>query len=104
MGPFFHCKKTGHFIVDCPSLQALASNKLHKKKKALKATWDDSKTESDDEEVDITNVCFMANREKTSKVTLETSLDDDELTMGELAKFLKNIKVDMRFQIFKIRN
>jgi len=45
----------------------------------------------------------MVNREKTSKVTLETSLDDDELIMDELAHFLKNFKVDISCQMFKTK-
>ena len=46
--------------------------------------WDDSETESE-EEIDTAYVCFMAIGEETSQVTLDTSLDDDELTMNELA-------------------
>ena len=41
MGPCYHCKKTGYLIADCLSLQANTSKKLHKKKKVLKATWDE---------------------------------------------------------------
>ena len=33
------------------------------------------------------HVCFMANGEEMSKVNLETSLDKDDLTMDELARF-----------------
>jgi len=67
MGPCFHCKKTGHFIADNPSLQATTFKNVHKKRKVMVATWDDSKTESE-EEIDIAHVCFMANEEETSKV------------------------------------
>jgi len=49
MGPYFHCKKTDHLIVDCPSLQATTSKNVHKKKKVMVATWDDSETESEEE-------------------------------------------------------
>ena len=34
IGPCYHCKKTGHLITDCPSLQAITSKKVHKKKKS----------------------------------------------------------------------
>ena len=50
------------------------------KKKALKATWN-SESESK-EEVDTTNVCFMAN-DSTPKITFKPSLNDSELTMDE---------------------
>ena len=44
-------------------------------KKTFKATWD-LESESEDE-VDTTNVCFMAN---TPKVTSEPSYDDIEIS------------------------
>ena len=82
MSPYFHCKKTGHLIADCPSLQATTSRTVHKKKKAMVATWDDSETDSE-EKIDVAHVCFMANGEEASKVNLETSLEDNDLTMDE---------------------
>ena len=60
------------------------------------ATWDDSETESN-EEIDTAHVCFMTNEEETSKITLDTSLDDDEFTMDELAQFFK--KLQSRYDI-----
>ena len=84
MGPYYHCKKTGHLIAEFASLQATTSRNIQKKKKAMVATWDDSETESK-EEINSAYVCFIANREETSKLTLDSSLDDDELTMDELA-------------------
>ena len=57
-GPCFHCKKTGHLIVDCPSLQATTSKNFQKKKKAMVATWDDSETEFE-EEIDTTHMCSL---------------------------------------------
>ena len=44
MGPCYHCKKMCHLIANCPSLQATPSKKVHKKKKVMVATWDDSET------------------------------------------------------------
>ena len=70
IGPCFHCKKTTHLIADYPSLQATTSKNVQKKKKAMVATWDDSKTESE-EEIDTAHVCFMANGEETSMVNLK---------------------------------
>ena len=69
MGPCFHYKKMGHLITDCPSLQATTSKNVHKKKKAMVATWDDLETDSK-EEIDAAHVCFMANREAASIVNL----------------------------------
>ena len=91
MGLYYHCKKTGHLIADYPSLQATTSKKLHKKKKVMVATWDDSEIESDEEDIDTTNVCFMTNEEKSTKVTFKPSLDDDELTIYELAHFFEEL-------------
>ena len=54
-GSCFHCKRTGHLIADCLSLQATTSKNVQKKKKAMVATWDDSETESE-EEID-THTC-----------------------------------------------
>ena len=48
------------------------------------ATWDDTESESE-EENDAAHMCFMAHRDDASKVTLDNSINDDELTMDELA-------------------
>ena len=58
MGPCLHYKKKSHLIADCPSLQATISKNVHKKKKAMVATWDDSKMDSE-EEIDVAHVCFL---------------------------------------------
>ena len=47
-------------------------------------TWDDSEMDSE-EKIDVAHVCFMANGEESSMVNLETSLEDNDLTMDELA-------------------
>ena len=60
------------------------------------ATWDDSETESE-EEIDTAHMCFMAHGDDAFKVYLENSLNDEDLTMDELAHFfLKNYKVGMK--------
>ena len=86
MGSCFHCKRTGHLITDCPSLRATTSKNVQKKKKAMVATWDDLETESE-EEIDTAHMCFMAHGDEASKVNLENSLEDEDLTMDELAQF-----------------
>ena len=65
-------------------------------KKAYKATWD-SKSESEDE-VDTTNMCFMAN---TLKVTPQPLDEEDELSKEvlvhafvELSKTYDNKKIE----------
>ena len=93
----------GHLIADCPSLQATTSKNVHKKMKVMVATWDDSETESK-EEIDTAHMCFMAHGDEASKVNLENSLEDDDLTMNELANILKNFKIDMKFPLLKTNN
>jgi len=100
-GPCFHCKKIGHLIADCPALQASTSKHGMKKKKALAATWDDSESESE-EEIDTANMCFMVQGEDTTKVCLENSIDDDELTMDELAQFFEELQ--HRYEISQSQN
>ena len=39
------------------------------------------------EEIDVAHVCLMANGDETSMVNLENSLEDNDLTMDELAQF-----------------
>ena len=78
-----------------------SSDHIKKKaqKKAMVATWDDSETESK-EKVDTANICFMANRDEVSKVTFESSLDEDDLTMDELERFFKELQE--QYENFKI--
>ena len=90
MGPCFHCKKTGHLIVDFPSLQATNYKNVHKKKKAMVATWDDSETDSE-EDIDAAHACFMANGEEASVVNLETSFEDNDLLMDEFAQLFEEL-------------
>ena len=92
MDPCYHCKKMEYLIADCPSLQATTSKKLHKKKKAMMATWDDSEIDSNEEEIDTANVCFTANEKESNKVTSGPTLDDDKLTMNELAIFFEELQ------------
>ena len=68
----------------------------------LEGHLDNSKMESDDEEIDTANVCFIANEEETLKVTLETSLDYDELTMDKFARFFEELQ--SRYEISNVQN
>ena len=100
-GPCFHCKKIGHLIADCPALQATTSKNGPRKKKAMVATWDDTESESE-EEIDAAHMCFMAHGEDATKVTLDNSIDDDELTMDELAQFFEELQ--HRYEISQSHN
>ena len=60
------------------------------KKKAM-ASWDDDLESESGEDVDIASVCFMAHGEHLTKVTLETSLDDSDLIVDELANFFEEL-------------
>jgi len=100
-GPCFHCKKIGHLIADCPALQATTSKNVPKKKRAMVATWDDTESESE-EENDAAHMCFMAHGDDASKVTNENSIDDDELTMDELAQFFEELQ--HRYEISQSHN
>ena len=78
-------KKSGHLIIDCPSFQATTSKRIPMKK-AMMASWDDDFENESEEDVNITNMCFMANNDNLTKVHPKPVLDDD-LTMDKLAKF-----------------
>jgi len=95
IGSYYNCKKSGHLIIDCPSLKATSSKK-QQKKKALKASWENSNRESD-EEVDTINVCFMAHGDDPTKISLEIILDDDELILDELATFFEELQHRYKF-------
>ena len=65
------------------------------------ATQDDSKTDSK-EEIDVAHVCFMASGEEVSMVNFETSLEDNDLTIDELAQFFE--KLQNRYEISLAQN
>ncbi|XP_058005380.1 uncharacterized protein LOC131181351 [Hevea brasiliensis] len=81
----FECNKPGHIRTDCPKLK-----KPFKKfkRKALKATWDES-SDSEDEEIgdQVAQICFMAMEESSNEVTL--SDDVVEFSYDELFNALK---------------
>ena len=52
--------------------------------------------------VDTANVYFMAHGDDPTKISLETSLDDDELAMDELATFFEELQE--RYEILKVQN
>ena len=56
----YECKKPGHIKSECPKLKF--KNKGAKdKKKAFKATWDNSsESELEDDQDEVANLCFMA--------------------------------------------
>ncbi|KAG8634434.1 hypothetical protein MANES_17G033205v8 [Manihot esculenta] len=67
----YECNKPGHYKVDCPKLKKHIKKF---KKKAFKATWDES-SDTEEEEVgdEIANMCFMALEESSDEVCLKSS-------------------------------
>ena len=71
-----NCKKPRHLIADCLKIKNKASTiKKAFKKRAMKATWDDSESESEFE-INVANMCFMAHGDHASKIQSEPILDD----------------------------
>lgn len=70
------CNKPGHMKIDCPK-------RWRNKKKAFKATWDDSdESDSEEETQEVANMCFMAINDEVSSLDLDESLSYDELLDG----------------------
>ena len=65
------------------------------------AIRDDSETEFE-EEIDTAHMCFMALGDEASKVNLEKSLEDDNLTMDELVQFFEELQNS--YEIFLAQN
>jgi len=65
------------------------------------STWDDSEIDFE-EEIDAAHVCFMANGEETFMVNFETSLEDDDLSMNELAQVFEELQ--NRYEISLAQN
>ncbi|KAG8651017.1 hypothetical protein MANES_07G085550v8 [Manihot esculenta] len=87
----YECNKPGHYKVDCPKLKKPIKKF---KKKAFKATWDESSdTEEEEDGDEIANMCFMALEESSDEVTTldEFTLNDDdvEFSYDELVGALK---------------
>ncbi|XP_058003997.1 uncharacterized protein LOC131180662 [Hevea brasiliensis] len=84
----FECNKPGHIRTDSPKLK-----KPFKKfkKKAIKATWDES-SDSEDEEIgdQVAQICFMVMEENSNEVTL----NDDVVEFS----------YDERVNAFKVMN
>jgi len=112
----FNCKKTGHFIAECPDLQKdkskdkykkpiFKSNKFKKQiKKSLMATWEDLDNESefDEEEVEdeakiaMALVATVENENESSDVESCTDSETEtqvysKLTRSELVDFIKEL-------------
>src|ERR1044072_1078268 len=63
----FECKKPGHYRNECPELQKdRKPKKLHKGKKILMATWDDSDSEEEDSEEEQAAFVLMARTDEES--------------------------------------
>jgi hypothetical protein len=60
----YECDKPGHISTECPNKRKFI------KKKALKATWDDSDDDEDgnDDQEETANMCFMAIKNKVNRI------------------------------------
>ena len=72
----YECKKPGYIKAECPKLRKFSKDQK-KGKKAMIAAWEESESESsNDEESDseVANFCFMAKEEEETlnKVCLKT--------------------------------
>ena len=76
-----------HLSLDQPNTYSPPSRCIFKKK-GLKTAWNSKR--KFEEEVDTTNVCFMAN-ENIPKVFSEPSLENCDLTMEELGKKFEEV-------------
>jgi len=68
---------------------------------AVKATWDDTESNSE-EEVDVTNVCFIARGDSSNKVSSELNLDDSELSMDERAMAFEELQ--SKYDLLRVKN
>ena len=60
----YECKKPGHIRSECPRFK-FKGKRTKEKKKAFKATWNDSSDlEKEDENQEAANLCFMALKDK----------------------------------------
>ena len=102
----FNCKKTGHFIAECPDLQKdktkdkskkpiFKSNKFKKQiKKSLMATWEDLDNESESEEEEAEDeakiamalVATVENENESSDAESCTDLETQTQVYSKLAR------------------
>lgn len=68
----YECKKPGHIRTDCPLLKSSKKSK----KKAMKATWDDSsESESGSDVEEVARICLMAHSDKDDVLDDEVNLE-----------------------------
>ena len=98
----FNCKKTGHFIADCPDLQkekskekskkpVFKSNKFKKQiKKSLMATWEDLDNESESDKDDAEDEANIAMGLVATVEHEKESSDAESCTCWKKGCFLKS--------------
>ena len=89
----YECKKLGHIRTDCPLLKSSKKSK----KKAMKATWDDSDESASGSDEEVANFCFMAHSDKEDEQEDE---QEDEVTLEslsyhELFKLVDEMTIDL---------
>ncbi|VFR00767.1 unnamed protein product [Cuscuta campestris] len=106
----YECGNIGHIKPECPNLKK--KEELRKgKKKALKVTWDDLKSDesdSDQSQEENANACFMASNDEEEKVGKKRVLkpeeeytDDDFKKVEQNAKALHLVYCAMNVEVFQ---
>ncbi|KAA0033952.1 zf-CCHC domain-containing protein/DUF4219 domain-containing protein/UBN2 domain-containing protein [Cucumis melo var. makuwa] len=105
---YYECKKAGYIRTDCPFLKSSKKSK----KKAVKATWDDSsKSESEVEE--MANLGLMAHSDKEDEhddeVTLEHPSIDElfenfESMQNDLEKLSSKVVLKKKYNVLTSEN
>ena len=73
----YECKKPGHIRSECPKLK-FKNKGAKERRKAFKATWDDSsKLETEEEQEEVANLCFMALEDENKVPSISNSSCDD---------------------------
>ena len=73
----YECKKLGHIRSECPKLK-LKNKGAKERRKAFKATWDDTpELEKEEEQQEVANLCFMALENENKVPSISNSSCDD---------------------------
>jgi len=104
LGPCFGCGLPGHMVKDCPIIQKKAEKMKQRAKKekeirrVMIAAWSDSdSSDSDGEEEQVENLCFMANEDQIQ----EDETEYESLDKVDYSEFLEYSKNDLARALIK---